>query len=481
MNIKKGFILSLALVGSLNLVSCNNSNNSNTTSSSSSSSQYVANKLEQPGELKTIKDVIDYISKSTSSYTVMNTQDDIVDFARVFTPNYVYNEYIADNSFSDGYIYADQGVCKFVYDEKDNVKISEVVKENGNVCKDLYNNSFVNSFYGMDLGDKSNVTSYTLTGKTNIMKFFKICNVPASSYLDLKDYSVTLEFKLKDNKPSIQVDFELSGSIKTKYSLSIYDFGTSKISILENTVSNVPHAYNVPTNLNTVKDLFSKDNYTRFVYSDNGEVDESEYFTTQYYFNDFSDSYIKQYPELASYWRGYIKISETEKQTLYGNTPLIYDDVYMFYILNRSSFQLVTRENPSEEGHAQGGFTTKQTSVAEVMNYPSKLSLFDNFYLFDEKDENTYSTTDATLISEVISNFNVSSPSGVTMAVDSMDIVCDFDSSDTTKNSITFKLNTYNYSTGAKLDPFEFNFSDFGTTSYKVVEDYITSNNLTRY
>ena len=67
------------------------------------------------------------------------------------------------------------------------------------------------------------------------------------------------------------------------------------------------------------------------------------------------------------------------------------------------------------------------------------------------------------------------------MAVDSMDIVCDFDSSDATKNSITFKLNTYNYSTGAKLDPFEFNFSDFGTTSYKVVEDYITSNNLTRY
>lgn len=481
MNIKKGFLLSLAFVACFNLTGCNNNENSNSNSINSSTGSYVANKLEQPGELKTIKDIFDYISKSTSSYTVMTTQDDVVDFARVFTPNYIYNEYIADNQLSDGYIYADNGVCKFVFDDKDNVKVSEVIKENDAVIKDLYNNNFVNSFYGMDLGSSSNVTSFKLTGKNNIMKFFRICNVPASSYLDLKDYTITLEYKLKNNKPSIQVDFELSGSTSTKYSLSIYDFGSSSISLLEDTVNNVPHAYQVPSDLQTAKDLFANNNYTRFVYSDTGDVDEAEYFTTQYYFNDFSDSYLKQYPELASYFRGYIKISEKEKQTLYGSTPLIYDDVYMFYVLNRSSFQLVTRENPNEEGHAQGGFTQKQNDITEVMNYPCNLTLFDNFYLFDKTAENTYTTTDTTLIGDVISNFNVTASSGSTMSVDTMDIICNIDSTNSSKTTITIKLNTINYMTGASLDPFEFIFGDFGTTSYKVVEDYITSNNLTRY
>ncbi len=480
MKIKKGLILTIAILTSINLVSCNN-NTSSSNNSNSSQVTYTPNKLEQPGTISSINDIVNYLKKDTSSYSIQITQDGIIQMYKAFTPNYMYNEYTFDDKYSDGYIFADKGVCKFEFDENDDIKLSEVLSEEDSVITKLYDNNTVSSLYNWSLNGDLSGTSYTLSKKNEIMRFLKTCGISASSYLDLTDGVLKLELKAdSNNSPYLLIDFTLEGTVTTTYSIKIFNLGTASISSLDDLVNSTPHAYIVNYDLKAIRELFKNDNYTRFVYDDNNNVMETEYFTSQYYYNDFSDEYLKQEPTLISYMKGYLYINEEEKLSLYGNTSLYYQDVYMFYVNNRTSFQLVTREDPNNPGYAQGGFTQKQDDVTEVMNYPKNLVLFDNYYKFTQKEDGSYSTTDSTIIADVISNFGVTASSGVTMAA--TDLVISFTKDDNASiKDITLTLNTQNYITGDALDPFVFNFSNFGTTSYQIVEDYITSNNLTRY
>lgn len=486
MKFKKGLILTITFLSGLGLVSCNDNTSSSSNSSNSSNSEtnitYTPNKLEAPGTITSVNDFVNYIKKDTSSYSIQIIQDDIVQMYKVFTPNYIYNEYTFDDKLSDGYIFADKGVCKFEFNDDYEVKISEVLTEDNKTITKLYENNTVLSLYNWSLNGDASSTSFKLTRKNEIMRFLKTCGISASSYLDLssEDKSITLELKVANGKPCLVINFELSGTIQSSYSIKISNLGTAKLDTLEDLIAATPKAYEASSELKSIKELFANDNYTRFVYDDQGEIMETEYFTSQYYYNDFSDEYLKQEPTLMSYMKGYLYINEANPLKLYGNIDLYYQDVYMFYISNRTTLNLVTREDPNNAGHAQGGFTQVQDDVTEVMNYPKNLVLFDNYYKFNQNEDGSYVTSDSEIISDIISNFGITASSGVTMSA--TDLVISYTKNEANAiKDVTLTLNTINYVTGDALDPFVFNFSNFGTTANQVVEDYLTSNNLTRY
>lgn len=476
MKISKVLLVSLLSLGVL--VGCNQTTQDSSSNSSSSSISSVS--VNSIGQLNTIKDALDYISDPNSSYEVrVDRASQIANYRWIFTPIY---SYVAYNSGTDytyaGFITTPQGIASYSLERSDTsddvITTGEAILDaNGNTVTSLYDNSTVTSLVNLDYSSlDTSSTSLKTSRRVFCESILKLANLPSSTYLNLVN-GITLT--VANNKLTASFVARVDGK-EVQYTYTFSNFGKAKVDSLEEFYYNGGSSFVPDATLKGVRDLFNQDNYLRTEMLDDNNFAVREYFTKQYYFNEVSDSYLASYPELAAYAnRGYVYLSNPDEGIILpGYTEeLIYDDVYLFYSTN-NTISLVTRNNPNEPGHAQGGFLLKQDDISEVMNYPKNLLLFSNMQKLVYED-GVYKTDDYNIGLDFINNFGITVPDGMTMGWTTLDmkITGDVTSLDC---KVEFILNVFNATTNEMLTPYTFSFSNFGTTSYTPIDKFITDN-----
>lgn len=443
------------------LVSCNEV----TSSSQNSSSIDTSNITSSKDVLNFMKDNYSFnvrtrVKRNNGSYASY--------YYATYTPSYYLGKLSTSESSYKGYIAIDNEVADFEIvneNEEDKVIVSERLEENGHVVNKLYENSITSNLSALNL---ESFDGTTLKGKENIISLLNVSGFTSNDYLTIKDYQ--LNFTFDATKKELLMNFSTSkaGDIK-EYTATFNNFGTAKNEKVDEYIKNGGKIYVASENQKTLRNLFKENNYLREQLDSNGNFEIREYFTKQYYYNDFSDEYLSQNPTLATYMLGYIYINK-ENLTLPGYKSLNYDDVYLFHISNSNTVSLVTREDPESLGNAQGGFTSKQSDVSYVMNYPSNLYLFKHFERFKENGE-FLTTTDYDIIHDFINNFGITSSSDVTLLATSLDIDFHLDE-DVKEEYVNFKLNCIDQNSSKEVI-YEFNFSKFGITEHEAVTKFI--------
>lgn len=467
---KKIKLASLLLLPAI-LVGCDTATSSGSASyeSSSSSSFSSSSSQVEVAPFTSLKDAFTYLSNPNSSYS-LNIGKNMLSSAetRVYTPSYMYSYLYQSGAYvSSGYVKTEQGVSSYSFTEEGEVRTSEALKEDGVTITSLYDNSYVNSLVGLDLSLVPDGKEATTSKRNLSLRILEYSGLNESAYLLTGPITYSLE-----DSGSLVISFVTTNETgDVNYTLTFSNYGKASNPTLDSYVENGAQSYIPPEELVAVRSLFEKDNYTRFVRDDASQIVLSEYFNKDYYFLTCTDSYALE-NGLTSYNSGYVYLSKEEPMNVNGQL-LLFDDIYYCHYYN-GEFQIVTRENPSRPGYAQGGFVTVENDVSYCMNYPKNLLLFSNLDKLVYED-GVYKTDDYDIGLDFINNFGIGVPEGITAAWTTLDMKITGDVSSPAGLQIDFIFNMYNYTTGEEFEPLVFSFGDFGTTEFGPIENFMTT------
>lgn len=462
---KKACLIPLAL-GAL-LVSCGGGNSSTSVSSSfpsssgnsssSSSSSSVSDKVGS------VYEAVSLLSKS-NNYRVeteaVSTERDYT-YNNYFTKSYTYCDY---SGGEEGYAYEEGKLFRFNLYKKEFIASESFTDDEGKDYSGLYESSLFTSLSSLPLKafEGSSDKEITVTNKECRLKMLSFLGLSASNYTKID----SLRFSLPgDSINGFYITLTLSTD--TVYYSSIADFGSCSNSKVAEWLIEDGRAMTPDPLLSLAKKSFATDNYTSPSYSTNPYEDTdtpigAQYFLPDYYYGNYTTS------SLSIYSKGYLSIPNT---TFQGHQL---DGAYLF-MLNSTLTAFNTL------ALAQPAFTTNISSMRDIMNYPSKLAMWDhNLQFFEEDDSYTsigyddgFTTKDGLILNDFVTNFQVANliPEGATSAYPTSLSIAIKDGNDPDKlsdNKVDFFLALTIDGVAYKL---RFGFENFTTSNIAVVDE----------
>lgn len=437
---------------SLLFVSCSKPNNTNGTKNSIN---YVETNVTNVYEaIKIIK-----VSNSFQVDVNYRTTAGTYVYQDYYTPNYIYSDL---RNAEIGYIFDGQGIFRIDRYDDDLIASEYYVDENNSNIKDLYNSSIVSTYAQMDETnfEKATETTFTLTNKQEKLLLLDINQFESASLTSITSVTYTLS---NNSLEGFKIDIQFSDG---SYLISTFsNFNVAKSEDVENYLANGNTVASISEDLLRVKSLFSLNNYTRVCYENEdptAQVIGNEYFLPNYFYGDYTVS------EYVLYEKGYLALDKKEK----NGTK--YDGAY-YFLLNDdlSAFRSFLGFQPA--------FTTNVKDMSYIMNYPSRLKMFDyNLQYFDEIGDDddsthTYVTQDTYIINDWISNFQISleTDDGESAYIYDLRIITNIKDNDE-DCKVTFQFD-YRVGTDTTVYGLQREFINFGASNIEVVDTFLDS------
>ena len=387
---KRYLFLTLSLV----LCGCNNHN---------SSYDYSITPIEEKDLV--VADVYEAIEKliSLNNYTLSITLKDdneVIEYDNIYAEKYYYSNYPNDEK---GFIEDENGVYRVNMYEKHLISSELYVDENNKPYTNLYNSRVFASFKNISLEKFTSAkkqTAFEVSTKNERLLILDILEVPQKYYTDI----ISCSFSLKGtNVNSLYLSLELNE--KMRFEGVFNSFGQSIASEVIDFKAQKKTYTKIHSDLLKAKELFALNNYKRVCYRDedpNKQVIGYEWFHPNYWFGDFiKENLTSDEMILMGSERGYLglekKIKDGEK----------YDGAYIFYLdENYSNCNLIL---------TYPAFTTNISSLIDIMNYPSKMEMWNyNLQFFEYVPDQTeypgknlFVTSDPLIISNWLDNFQI--------------------------------------------------------------------------
>ncbi len=199
-----------------------------------------------------------------------------------YAPEYFY---LDDGLLSIGYAAAEGGVYRLSVDERGNLRGSELMEGT-----ELYGSGLFPSLSDIDLSLESleeGASSYALTNKLNKLAALSLLQLPSSAFLAATSFLLTAGPSIADFRLEVTVEGEV-------YSLGVASLD-GRSEDVEGFLARGGSFYEVPSDLASYRDRFSRDNYIRDVLdiSDPTMSYGNEYFMPNYWvglYNDYGHS-----------------------------------------------------------------------------------------------------------------------------------------------------------------------------------------------
>lgn len=379
---KKCLYLSTLLLGSL-LVSCGGGTTSSATSLS--------------GEVNSVYEALSLLSKSHNYRVETEAQSKERDYFynNYFTSEYTYCDYSTDE---EGYAYKEGKLFRFNLYKKSFIASESFVDDSKNEYSGLYASDLFTSLstFPLKVFESNQEKALDVTNKECRLQYLSFLCLSSTNYINIKSMTFTLP---GDTIDGFYVSMVLTTGIS--YYSTINDFSKCSNSKVEEWLLEDGRASTPDPLLTLAKESFATDNYTSPSYSTNPYVDTdtpigAQYFLPDYYYGNYTTS------DLSIYSKGYLSIPNT----VYQGHNL--DGAYLF-MMNSTLTQITTL------ALAQPAFTTNISSMRDIMNYPSKLAMWEhNLQFFEENDDlasegydNAFTTEDGLIMNDFVTNFQV--------------------------------------------------------------------------
>lgn len=473
---KRNLLILLGLLITLGSCAQNSNSSLSTTDNASSSTTF------QPTNLTSVKSAFQALASPNANYVMsvsFYTEDisvDHFDSQFIVTPDY----YLGGGS--TGYLEENGGVSSVYVDEgQGRVYRSELLKKDDGSSYSDYR-EIIQGFFSIPLEKIPDSTEkvVNITEKGAILSIFDVIGIPRSQYVNSPEVITAIDGTfLTDFTIEISLN---DGMFLNTYFISFSDIGIARNDLLQTYVDRPDAPFEPTEEEKKIRSLFKLNNYLQKDDIDGDDiVDQENYFTMDYFYSHFTEEFAKKDPLQAfSYEKGFIGIENKTLPFVLGKDTsgqdvtkdLIFNGPYSFTLTtDNKDWKIDTREDPENPGHAQPTLYSTETDITLIMNYPSNLSIFNNFQFFDEEEKGIYKTSYAPLIKDYIVNFNLTE-AVQNMKIDSLEIeyIAGSSDSDTSVNFlINFNGGAFYYSTS---------FSNFGSTSYAPVEDILVKYKL---
>lgn len=480
---KKSLSSLFVLTTLLTLMSCGGGNSSVSDTSSSSNSSNTEDKFDI--SVSSVRDAIQRLGEKNANFTLEYSVE--TNSSSEYYDAYYTKDYFVNLSDGDGYLNENGGVSSIYYNEETEEVARSILltDSSGNGYTDYHdvNDGFdaLDVSLAKDVEGKENTID--LSAKKLILRLFDIMGVSRSNYLYLKSATAVLAGDTLNDLSFVVLLENNEKKVSSDYYVYVTNAGQTLFDPLEDLVENPLPAFEPTDEEKEVKRLFEANNYIQEDDLDgDGTIDEYGYFNPQYYFAKFTEAYAKQDPlTAAAYETGYVTIknktmdyavgvSSTTGEYVYKE--LIFNGAYQFYLTeDELGWNLLTREDPDNPGHAQTSVNSDSTDITEIMNYPSRMTMFSNFQYFSEEGDGEYITTYSPIIQNFMINFNLTD-SLSDYTIDSLSFHYEEAESDLLK-IVTFRIDLNG---GANY--YETTFSSFGEGEYGPIEDLLNSNGL---
>lgn len=428
-------------------------------SNSSNNDNYSITPIE-PEQL-IVNDIYSAVNKLVTmrNYTLsvtMTVDNESFAFDNIYAEKYYYCNYLGDE---EGFIEDSNGVYRVNYYKNQLISSELYTDENGNKYTSLWDSGVIKTFSSLDSGSYNNAINqkkFNIPTKKDKLLVMEILELDTLYYPNLAEAYFTIQGGDTLNNLYLILSFD-NGSI---FNCVFNQFGKSESSeILDFKAQNKTYT-EVSEDLKRVKSLFALDNYKRVCYENedpNQRVIGYEWFTENYWFGDYIVD------EYALYEQGFLGL---EKKVLNGKE---YDGAYLFYLSDDYSNYTFYDYAPA--------FTTNISSMRDIMNYPSKLAMFNYNLQFFEKIEdeanvgkNVYATTDLYIIQDWLENFQIqlNTDTGEQAYVYDLRIITDLYSKDS-DCVVTFQ---FDYVIGDVVYGLQREFIDFGVTRIDIIEEF---------
>ncbi len=398
-----------------------------------------SNNNKENVDLSTLKGTLKYLS-THENYTLKTNNGEI---------KYTEEAYFSSlGSEEVGYIKCNAGVYRL--DKVDSVYAGSklLTDSKGNKYLDIYDSTdLVTSFSNFTFDSiEETASSYVISSKTNVLKYLDMLNINVADYPLIVDVTMKLEQKV------LSIDMNYVDG-KNNHAI-VKDIGKTQIAEVNEYLKTNSYYVNTEAEDRMIK-LFSSFNYKRVcVDVDNVTPIGYEWYNKRYFYGEWEDEYYKQHLG-EIYEIGVIGFDNVtyQNQHLDGSYYFNYDD---------KSVQVVTTAP-----------INTNSDVTKVYNYPTYMSLFDNFHLFqvDEDYKDTIYTTNFELMNDFCVNFQlVETLNENNCSLSSLEIA--YELKDEDKES-TVWFNLY-YVYKGQLGAFSYPFTAFGNANIEIVENFIS-------
>lgn len=301
---------------------------------------------------------------------------------------YTYKSYYS-SLIKTGFIEEEKGIYPFSVDTNNISRGGELLTDNeGELIHGLFEQELIPTFKAFDVskfGEEVNKT-VSITDTVNRAAFLELMNEETSQVTSVTNFVVTYD-RYNINSLVFKMDLKDNEYIEAK----VTDVNETKISVINQYLSNGGSYYTPSADFTKTRELFSKNNFTRNIYdSASGDKIGDELYTQKYYTNIFD---IEKYPAGVINSNFYFSADNDTLHVTYPNNPNQEPDsgvlkgIYMGSITydveaNKPDYFLPIVSRP---------INSETTNLPLVMRYPSYLGVFQKleYYTFNE-EENVY-------------------------------------------------------------------------------------------
>lgn len=431
-----------------------------TSSSASSSESGVTSSLSpEAGDIYEAVEKLIHARNYTLSTEYTVSRDDPILYDNIYTETYTYCNFPGGE---EGFIQDENGIYR-VNKYRGNLISSELFTDaEGTPYTDLWSSELFPSLSQLTLASfeaARGQKQFTLTSKVDKLILLDIMEVDRSYYTELESCTFYL---LGSQVGTVLIDLQFSDA---SFEISVTGFGSSSAGEITDFTARGNTYTAVDPELLAAKKLFETDNYKRVCYNEENPdsyVIGYEWFTPNYWYGDYIVS------EYQIYESGYLGLKKKQKD---GKN---YDGGYLFYL--DEDFESINFYDYAP------AFTTNISDITEIMNYPSKMKLWDYNLQFFTPMEDTgeypglqaYVTYDAYLIQDWLSNFQISlsTESGEQAVIYDLRIIPEIYTETPEYNRVTFQ---FDYSISGTVYGLQREFIDFGSSNIPVVDEFYAS------
>lgn len=446
---KKGFLY--LLLASCLLCSCDNKKLDNYDITPIKEQDLVVNDVyEAVNKLHTLK-----------NYTLnikIESDTENTEYYNIYAEKYFFNGY---EGLEEGYIQDHNGVFRINYYNNEIIASELYLDENKQVIKDLWSSNLVPSCQQMNLANfekARNQTTFEIPNKKDRLIAMDLFDLINTNYNSMKECSFSL---LGTRMDTLYLTIKFDNATFVGH---FNDFGNSKSpEVLNYKLKNYSYS-TIHKDLLKAKELFALNNYKRVCYKNenpNDTIIGYEWFNENYWYGDFIYENLDSGSLYAE--QGFLGLNEKTKDGVY------YDGAYLFFLDEEYNIQSTMFTKPA--------FTTNISSLVDIMNYPSKMVMWDynlQFFEFVENqteypDKNLFVTNDVYIIQDWINNFQISLDTGSSTAtIYDLRIITDIVDNLDEESTVIFQ---FDYMLDGKIYGLQREFIDFGKANIKSVDD----------
>ncbi len=366
-----------------------------------------------------------------------------------------------------GYIKSINGVFDCYLDNEDNLVGGEILlNDEGKAITNIYTNDLVKTFNVFDLSkiESNDPNSLVLIDNQSRNSFLSLLNVPYSALLEISSFEITMK-----NNDLSTLTFDMQFNNETYINMTLENINSSKVDIVDNYIRSGGTYFTPNEDLIKIRNLFANDNYTREVYSGgtNPEYVGKEIFNKQYYAGLYEPEFMANSNMFVGIDNQEIEVTYVdednnilgvESQTLFGIYICIpvYDSVSGTYV----DFNPILYRAYNDE----------TANLSEAMMYPSCSILFDQYEVFEYNEETNEYVTDEFDVAydfyqKMFLNYHESYETALLHLCFKLETI---DNKDVVTFTLNMTLNGIPYNQ-------DFIFTDFNTTSFEPLEEFVTT------